>query len=79
MMYYKYSQNFPMAQMFISSRKYPITPVLLNGHVVKLPSNYVFVHKLVLLSPVIREMYWCSVQQLMQRCITNRHAKTVRS
>lgn len=38
----------------------PTTVVLLNGHLVKLPSKYVYTHRLMLLPTLIRNVSFCS-------------------
>jgi hypothetical protein len=48
--------------------------VVLNGHLVKLPLNYVYANKAGLPSTLVREASFCSIQQLVQRFVTSQNA-----
>jgi hypothetical protein len=49
---------------------------LLNDHAVKLPSKYcVYAHRPGLLSPLARETYFCSRQQLVGVCTTGQSSE----
>lgn len=56
----------PMTQELTGTTGKPVIVVLLNGNLVNLPSKYVYTHKLMLLSTLVRKVSLCSGQWLRQ-------------